>query len=204
MTTEQRDRIDGRTVERLKQLSEAELALLARALLATLGQAELAPLLARHEHSVMITSPREVYDLLAPEMSGLAQEQLRVLTLNTRQGLLGNHLIYQGTVSACHVRVAEVMRPAIVQQASSVIIVHNHPSGDAGPSPDDVRLTRRLAEAGSLLDIEVVDHVIIAGATFRSCRESGLMPMVHEHPDRLSAFTRGLDRDDRIVGGDLE
>jgi len=83
------------------------------------------------------------------------------------------------------------MRPAIIQQASNIIIVHNHPSGDAGPSPDDIRLTRRLAEAGSLLDIGVVDHVIIAGATYRSCRESGLMSVVHEHPDRLSEVTYG-------------
>lgn len=201
MTTEARETIDGSSVERLQELSEAELASLARALLGTLAQAQLAPLLARHEHSVMLTSPREVYELLAPEMGSLAQEQLRVLTLNTRQGLLGNHLIYQGTVSTCHVRVAEVMRPAIIQQASNIIIVHNHPSGDAVASPDDVRLTRRLSEAGSLLDIEVVDHVIIAGATYRSCRESGLMSVVHEHPDRLSDVTRGRERDDRSVSG---
>jgi len=193
MTTEQRETSDGSSVERLQELSEAELALLARALLGTLAQAELAPLLARHEHSVMLTSPREVYELLAPEMSGLAHEQLRVLTLNTRQGLLGNHLIYQGTVSTCHVRIAEIMRPAIIQQASNIIIVHNHPSGDAGPSPDDVRLTRRLAEAGSLLDIEVVDHVIIAGATYRSCRESGFMPVVHEHAQRQLETRMGVN-----------
>jgi len=166
----------GRRLDRLTGLSESELASLARVVLASLSSAEVAPLLARHEAGVSLTHPSQVFDLLSPEMSGLAHEQLRVLTLNTRHGLLGSHLVYQGTVRESPVRPAEVFRPAVVQQAPGVIVAHNHPSGDTTPSPDDFALTRQLAQAGSLLGIRVVDHIIIAGSSFYSFREGGHLP----------------------------
>lgn len=162
-----------RRLDRLSGLSESELASLARVVLASLASAEVAPLLARHEAGVALTHPRQVFDLLSPEMSALSQEQLRVLTLNTRHGLLGSHLVYQGTVRESPVRPAEVFRPAVVQQAPSVIVAHNHPSGDPAPSPDDFALTRHLSQAGNLLGIRMVDHVIIAGSGFYSFREGG-------------------------------
>lgn len=162
-----------RRLDRLTGLSEGELASLARVVLASLSTAEVAPLLARHEASVVLSHPRQVFELLAPEMSGLAQEQLRVLTLNTRHGLMGQHLVYQGTVRESPVRPAEVFRPAVVQQAPGVIVAHNHPSGDPTPSSDDFALTRQLSQAGNLLGIRIVDHVVIAGSSFYSFREGG-------------------------------
>lgn len=162
-----------RRLDRLTGLSETDLASLARAVLASLSTAEMAPLLARHEAGVSLTRPSQVFDLLSPEMSGLSQEQLRVLTLNTRHGLLGSHLVYQGTVRESPVRPAEVFRPAVVQQAPGVIVAHNHPSGDPTPSADDHALTRHLMQAGDLLGIRVVDHIVIAASGFYSFRESG-------------------------------
>lgn len=162
-------------LEGLPALSEAELATLGRAVLAALAHADLAPLMARHEAGVALTHPRDVFDLLSPDMSSLAQEQLRVLTLNTRHCVLGNHLIYQGTVSESPVRIAEVLRPAILQQAPKIIVAHNHPSGDPSPSADDHHLTRQLVDGAKLLGITVLDHVIIGGEGFASCREHGFM-----------------------------
>ena len=164
-------------IEGQQPLTDPELATLGRAVLAALAQADLAPLLARHEAGVAIGHPRDVFDILAPDMTPLAQEQLRVLTLNTRHRVLGNHLVYQGTVSEAPVRVAEVLRPAIIQQSPKIIVAHNHPSGDPSPSPDDHHLTTQLVEAAKLMGITILDHITIAGDTFASCRERGLMPV---------------------------
>lgn len=190
------------STEHLALLADDELALLGRALVATLAQAELAPLLARHEAGLAIRDPATVFALLAPEMSSLPQEQLRVLTLSTRHALLGNHLIYQGTVSQAPVRPAEVFRPAVIQQAPAIIVAHNHPSGDPSPSADDHRLTQQLVEAGKLLDIAVLDHVVIGGTAFTSCREHGLMPVAHLSPQRLSGIAGGVYGDDSVADGE--
>ncbi len=178
-----------RQVERLAGLSEGELASLARVVLASLAAAEVAPLLARHEAGMVITAPRMVYDLLGPEMSMLSQEQLRTLPLTTRHALLGNHLVYQGTVSQSPVRTAEVFRPAVLQQAPAMIVAHNHPSGDPTPSADDLQLTRQLAEAGSLLGVRLVDHIVIASSGFYSFRESGHIPPAPTDRNTLSDNT---------------
>lgn len=188
--------------EQLALLTDAELAVFGRALLATLAQVELAPLLARHEQGVIVNDPAVVFALLSPAMSTLAQEQLRVLTLTTRHGLLGNHLIYQGTVSQAPVRPAEVFRPAVIQQAPRIIIAHNHPSGDPTMSADDHHLTRQLVEAGKILDIAVLDHVVIAGTAYTSCREQGLMPLAQSSPQRLSGVANGAYSDDLVVADD--
>jgi len=176
----------SRRLDRLTGMSEGEMASLARAFLAVLDQAELAPLMARHEAGVAISHPREVFSLLAPDMSALAQEQLRVLTLNTRHRVLGNHLVYQGTVSEAPVRIAEVLRPAVIQQAPKIIVAHNHPSGDPTPSVDDHHLTTQLVEGAKLMGINILDHVIIAGDTYASCRERGMMPVDNAVPKRVS------------------
>lgn len=181
--------VEPRPTEPLRALSDAELATLGRAVLASLTAAETAPLLARHEAGVAISTPRQVFELLSPQMSALAHEQLRVLTLSTRHGLLGNHLVYQGTVRAAPVRPAEVFRPAVVQQAPGLIVAHNHPSGDPTPSPDDHSLTRQLAQAGSMLGVRVVDHIVIGGSSFYSFRESGHLPMDTTDNTTLSDLT---------------
>ncbi|MCY3691153.1 MAG: hypothetical protein OXI54_10790 [Chloroflexota bacterium] len=122
-----------------------------------------------------IGCPQDVYNLLGPEMKGFAQEQLRVLLLNTRNGVMAQRLIYQGTVNSSAVRPAEVLRPAVVEAAPSIIISHNHPSGDPTPSPEDVAVTRDLVAAGKLLDVEVMDHIVIAGDRYVSLKERKLM-----------------------------
>lgn len=163
--------------ERLEPLSEGEMAQLARGMLAALSSAELAPLLARHEAGPQLNTPADVYALLSPEMAPLTQEQLRALTLSTRHRLLGNHLIYQGTSTGTQVRPMEVFRPAILQHAYGVIIAHNHPSGDPSPSPEDMAITRVLAGAAKTLDVQLVDHIVVAASGFYSFRERGHLPM---------------------------
>lgn len=129
----------------------------------------------RPDEMPTIGCPQDVYNLLGPEMSALGQEQLRVLLLNTRNGVMAQRLIYQGTVNSSAVRPAEVLRPAVLESAPNIIISHNHPSGDPTPSPEDVAVTRDLVAAGKLLDIEVMDHVVIGAGRFVSLKEKGLL-----------------------------
>lgn len=108
-----------------------------------------------------VTSPQDAADLLLPFLSGLDHEELWVVPLDTRNRVLKLHKLYQGTLNASRVRVAEIFRVAILNNAAALIIAHNHPSGDPIPSPEDLQLTRDLKQAGSLLDIEVLDHLVI-------------------------------------------
>ncbi len=130
----------------------------------------------RSSESVYISGPEDVRKLLQDEMERLAQEQVRVLLLNRRNRLLGQRVIYQGNVYSCVVRAAEVYRPAVIEAAPSIILVHNHPSGQPEPSPEDVSITRTIVEAGKLLDIELLDHVVIGSPGIVSMKEAGLMP----------------------------
>ena len=122
-----------------------------------------------------IGSPEDVCSLLGQEMSPLAQEQLRVLLLNTRSQVVGQRVVYQGNVSSSQVRTSEVLRPAVLEGVPSIIVVHNHPSGDPDPSPNDVAVTRRLQQAAKVLDIDLLDHVVIGGYGFVSLKGQGLM-----------------------------
>jgi len=129
----------------------------------------------RPEDPPSIGSPGDIHNLLGPEMSSLAQEQLRVLLLDTHNKVIGQRVVYQGNVSSSIVRAAEVFRPAVVEAVPSIAIAHNHPSGVADPSPDDVHITRKLKQAADLLDIELVDHVVIGRGCFVSLKERGLI-----------------------------
>jgi len=131
-------------------------------------------LLAAPEDQFIVRSPADVAQLLIAEMAHLEQEHFRVLYLNTRNRLLGIETVYVGSLNASHIRVSEVFREAIKRNCAAIIIAHNHPSGDPTPSPEDVEVTRRLVEAGKLLDIEVLDHLIIGQQRFVSLRERGL------------------------------
>ena len=122
-----------------------------------------------------INCPEDVRKLLGPEMSGLAQEQLRVLLLNTKNLVVGQRVVYQGNVNSSMIRPAEVLRPAVIEAVPSIIISHNHPSTDPTPSPEDAAITRDIAQAGKLLGIELLDHVVIGGERFVSLKERGLM-----------------------------
>jgi DNA repair protein RadC len=123
-----------------------------------------------------VHSPQDVHALLGAEMALLEQEHLRVLMVNTRNQVLGIREVYIGSVKAALVRPAEVFRDAIRSNAPSIIVVHNHPSGDPSPSTEDIILTKGLVEAGKLLDIEVLDHIVIGDRRFVSLKSQGLWP----------------------------
>lgn len=121
-----------------------------------------------------VASAAEAASVLLPEMARLDREHLRVLLLDTKNRLLAVVPLYQGTLSATQVRVAEVFAAALWHNAAGVIIAHNHPSGDATPSPEDVALTRALVRAGTLLDLPVLDHLVVASGGYTSLRERRL------------------------------
>lgn len=116
----------------------------------------------------------DVANLLMAEMRLLEKEELRVIALDTKHRIKGMETVYQGSLNAASVRVGEIFRLPITRLAASAVVVHNHPSGDPTPSPEDVQVTELLVEAGSLLDISVIDHVIIGNNRFVSLRERGL------------------------------
>lgn len=123
-----------------------------------------------------ISNPSDAAELVQYEMRALEQEELRVLLLNTRNQVMRTIKKYRGSINASQVRIAEIFTEAIREGATSLIVVHNHPSGDPTPSPEDIAVTRQLIEAGKLLDIEVLDHLIIGRGLvkFISLKERGL------------------------------
>ncbi len=123
-----------------------------------------------------VSSPEDVHRILAPEMVPLAQEQLRVLLLDTKNRLMGQRVIYQGNVSSVAIRPAEVLRPAVAASAPHFILVHNHPSGEVTPSLQDRVITGDLHRAAKLLEIDMLDHVIIGSEGFASLKEEGCLP----------------------------
>jgi DNA repair protein RadC len=125
---------------------------------------------AQPEERAVIRFPEDVANLLQGEMGLLQQEHLRVLLLNTRNQVLATHEVYRGNVHTAVVRIGELFREALRQNAPCVILVHNHPSGDPTPSADDIAMTKQAIAAGDLLDIEVADHVILAHGRFTSMK----------------------------------
>ena len=120
-----------------------------------------------------INCPEDVHPAGAGD-GALAQEQLRVLLLNTRNQVTGQRIVYQGNVNSSVVRPAEVLRHAIIDCATSIIIVHNHPSSDPTPSGADVSITKDIYEGAKLLGIDLLDHVVIGGDRWVSLKESKL------------------------------
>lgn len=129
---------------------------------------------AQPQERAVVRSPQDVANLLMPEMAFLEQEELRVVLLNTRNQVVSVGEVYRGSVNSAQVRVGEVLREAVRQNCPAMIVVHNHPSGDPTPSSDDVAVTRQIVEAGRLLDIDVLDHIVIGHQRFVSLREQGL------------------------------
>ena len=121
-----------------------------------------------------ITSPADAANLVMSEMSLLDREELRVILLDTRNRVQGIQTVYKGSLNTTMVRVCELFREAIRANCSGIIVVHNHPSGVSSESPEDVSLTKDMVQAGKLLSIEVLDHLIIASHSFVSLRERGL------------------------------
>lgn len=121
-----------------------------------------------------IHSPGDAVNLVLYEMGALEQEELRVILLDIRNRVQSIATIYRGSVNSSQVRVAEIFKLAIRANLPALIVVHNHPSGDPTPSPDDVSVTRAIVQAGKLLDIDVLDHLVIGHARWVSLKERGL------------------------------
>jgi len=160
---------DGLVAAALPGLGPARAARLAAAL-------ELGARLLRERGSepVFVRGPADVAALLRGEMALLPQEVMRVVLLDTRARVIGTPLVHQGSLHTVPVRLADLFRDAVRRNARALIAVHNHPSGDPTPSPDDVAVTREMAATGDLLDIPVRDHIVLGGERFFSMREHAL------------------------------
>jgi DNA repair protein RadC len=126
------------------------------------------------EERLGVNSPADAAALVAYEMSALEQEHLRVILLDTRNRVLEIVEIYKGSVNSSQIHVGEIFKAAIRRNAPALIVVHNHPSGDPTPSPDDVVVTRAIVQAGKLLDVDVLDHMVIGQGRWVSLKERGL------------------------------
>jgi len=122
----------------------------------------------------VINSPGDAAAQVQYEMSGLLVENLWVLLLDTRNRVLKIEKLYQGSLNSSSVRIGELFKGALTNNAASIILAHNHPSGDPSPSPEDVAMTRAAREAGRILDVEVLDHIVIGHNKFVSMKDKGL------------------------------
>jgi DNA repair protein RadC len=130
--------------------------------------------LLRFEERFQVGSPADVAMLMQVEMSHLDQEHLKTICIDTKNQVIKIHGVYVGTLSAAGLRVGEVFKEAIKLNSAAIILCHNHPSGDPTPSPEDIAITRQIVEAGRLLDVDVLDHLVIGQGRYVSLREQGL------------------------------
>jgi DNA repair protein RadC len=122
-----------------------------------------------------MSSPAEAYAAFGPIMEDLSREVFRVALLDAQNGLLRDVIVSVGTLSTALVHPREVFRPALLEPTASLILLHNHPSGDPTPSREDVRLTRQLVESARLLDLRLHDHVVIGQGRYVSMAERGII-----------------------------
>jgi DNA repair protein RadC len=172
------ERFDG-DIRRLYQAHPAELAAVKGINQATAARIKAALNLGLRlnipgEERPMINSPADAASLVQYEMGLLEKEHLRAILLDRRNRVIDIVQIYEGSVSSSQVRIGEVFRPAVQRMASAIIAAHNHPSTDSTPSPDDVAVTRAMVQAGKLLDIQLLDHLIVSSRGFVSLKERGL------------------------------
>jgi DNA repair protein RadC len=124
---------------------------------------------------VRLRTPREAAAYLMPAFGSRPVEQFGVVLLDTKHRVLRTTVVAVGTLNATVVEPRDVYREAMLGAAAAVVVFHNHPSGDPSPSPDDVELTRRLAAAGALIGIDLVDHIVLGDARYCSFRELGTL-----------------------------
>ena len=122
-----------------------------------------------------VSSSREVYDLYHLRLASLPREQFMVLTLNTRNLILSEELCALGGINTVHVHPSEVIRQAVIRSAPSIICLHNHPSGDPTPSPEDRLLTERINQAATIMGIRMLDHVIVGANSYYSFSDAGAL-----------------------------
>ena len=160
-TIEELGRVPGLNRSRAAQI-KATLEIARRTLLADPGQ------------RLQIKSPGDAAQILMLEMAQLDQEELRTILLDTKNRIQRVVTVYRGSLNTSMVRVGEVFKEAIRHNSAALIVAHNHPSGDPTPSPEDVLVTRQIVDAGKLMDVEVLDHLVIGHSRYVSLREKGL------------------------------
>ena len=128
----------------------------------------------RPEERPQLTSPADAANLLMPDMVHLDRETLRLVLLDTRNRVMSTPTLYVGSLNSSVVRVGELFKAAIRENAAAIIVAHNHPSGDPNPSPEDVAVTRQIVQAGRLIDIPVLDHIVIGHQRYVSLKERQL------------------------------
>jgi DNA repair protein RadC len=165
--------LHGATVEQLSRrrgLKGAKVAQLKAALEIGRRMREAAP-----DERPQVGSPDDAYRLLQFGMAALEQEEMWVILLDTRNRVIGRpRPIYRGSLNSTQVRVADLFREAVRENAAAIVIAHNHPSGDPTPSPEDVKVTREILQGGKLLDVELLDHLVIGRRGFVSLKQRGL------------------------------
>jgi len=127
----------------------------------------------RRSPKLYVSGPSDVAELFMREMGGLDREHFRALLLDTKNRILGIRTISIGSLNSSVVHAREVFKAAVSESAQAIVLIHNHPSGLPEPSSEDVAVTRRLAEAGRILGIEILDHVIVGSQGFTSLKELG-------------------------------
>ncbi|AJS57508.1 hypothetical protein UB51_02260 [Paenibacillus sp. IHBB 10380] len=130
---------------------------------------------ARMTDPVTIRSPRDAADVLREQLRYLQKEHFICLFLNTKNHIIAQETLSIGSLNASIVHPREVFRAAIKCSSASIVCAHNHPSGDPTPSPEDIALTSRLVEAGNIVGIDVLDHIIIGDGEYVSLKEKGMM-----------------------------
>ncbi len=124
----------------------------------------------------VLSSPQAVLDFARMKLAGLAHEAFMLIFLNTKNKVLDYKVLQEGTVDRAVIYPRRMIEEALARHAAGIILVHNHPSGDAGPSPEDKQLTRSLVEAARTIDLRILDHIIVGKEGYCSFSESRLMP----------------------------
>jgi DNA repair protein RadC len=119
-----------------------------------------------------LTEPHQAARYLLPRFGGRSIEQFGLILLDSKSRVIRTAVLARGTLNSSHVEPRDVFREAVLGGANSIVAFHNHPSGDPTPSPDDIALTHRLAEAGVLMGVDLVDHVILGDVNYCSFKES--------------------------------
>ena len=124
---------------------------------------------------ISINSPQDIGNMLKSEMSGLHQEVLKLIVLNTKNKIIRIKDVFKGTLNTSIVHPREIYSEAIKCGGASIIICHNHPSGDPTPSKEDINITERIKQCGKIVGIELLDHIIVGDQKFLSLKEKGIL-----------------------------
>jgi DNA repair protein RadC len=143
------------------------------------------------ERRPRLRTPKEIHAYLAPTLSALRREVFHVLCFNARNVLLRDARVAEGTMNSCVVDPREVFAAAITSRASAIVLAHNHPSGDPEPSAQDLGLTAQLMDAGRMLGIKVLDHVVVGDGTYASMLERGELPLLEAEAQKTWSISGG-------------